>query len=654
MRFEKLVMENFSSFYRKHQIEFNTTIEKPVTIIVGGSGKGKTSIFDAINWGLYGEQYEPVLKKESEKDITDYINETALQEATDKGSGVEMACSLFFEHDGKHYRIQQAIFAKKNNDRITITDRTSTLYEITPTGNHSPISHIDLFLNEILPSNVRDYFLFNSDRINKLSLPGSSQEIRDGIYRVVDLELLQNGIAHLLEVAKKFRKNVKDSTEGEAFEIEERYSQAHDDLEALKNKLEDLSKERRALDDRINIIENKLLDLKKTHELQQINNALKEKYRSLEKELKETILNLRSQAGIAVFCFALDDIENLEKVLEEKKEKREIPSAISVNLLQDILDIGKCLCGTEFKEGDNIYHELKNRLDEEAKKEGKGNILLDLYFDLKNTKSIITESIETLEKLESKRNKIEQEIKEIDRQIADTQLKLRNMPDEDIPKLVQANSKCNSELTEIKLNIQDIQRKIKDKEEEIRILQAKRNEFEIKQVKVRKYKLRELLAQRAADELGRIFDKFAEESRMEIEALTREEFYKFIPTVKALSVGIDPEFHYDVRDQNGNPALQQLSNGQKQALSLAYITSISRVSEKNPPLVIDMPFGKLDKEVQDNIAIRLPDLSSQVILLVLPGTEWNEHIQSILRPKTSHIYYLDFDEQNRQTTIRKE
>jgi hypothetical protein len=66
-----------------------------------------------------------------------------------------------------------------------------------------------------------------------------------------------------------------------------------------------------------------------------------------------------------------------------------------------------------------------------------------------------------------------------------------------------------------------------------------------------------------------------------------------------------------------------------------------------------MPFGRLDKDVQDNIASRLPDLASQVILLMLPGTEWNEHTKSILKSRTSDIYTLEFNEKKRQSTIGK-
>ena len=653
MKFEKLILENFSSYYDKHTIEFHTSKDKPVAIVVGGSGYGKTSIFDALNWALYGSQYETVLEEQYEKSIADYVNETAIKKAAKSGEFVEMACTLHFEHEGKHYRIQQAISAKQNKDKVEVTDHMSTLYETTLTGNHQEIGHVDLFLNEILPSNVRDYFLFNGDRINELALPGSSKEIRDGIYRVVDLELLQNGMEHLKDTARKFRRNTKESSKGEMADIETQFSAAHDSLEDWTRKKTDLNEDRIALEARIETIDNKLRGMQGIIDLQKKRDRFQIAYESTEAELKQTIVDLRSVTAIASTGIALDDIKNLEKVLGEKRKKGEIPSSISENLLRDLIEMGRCICGTEFKPNDKTYKELNKRLKQEIEKQSKGQDLDELFFELRSTTTHIREAQTKLGDLEKRRATLEKKKVETHKQLEDTLQKLINTPDEDISKLASDFKQLNVELTNIKLNIQSAQTKIKEKEELIQKLKNRRDELGQQQENIRRQQMRDSLAQSAAEELERIFEKFAEDSRLEIEKLTRDEFQKFIPTAKALSVGIDSEFHYDVKDQNGNPALQQLSNGQKQALSLAYITSISRVSEKNPPLVIDMPFGRLDKDVQDNIADRLPDLASQVILLMLPGSEWNDHTKSILKSKASDIYSLAFDEKKRQTTIQK-
>ena len=650
MEFEKLEIENFSSYYGKHSIDLKTSSDKPVVIIVGGSGEGKTSIFDALNWALYGRAYESVLLQQRRKRIGDYVNETALKESKD---GVEMACSLYFSHEGNSYRVQQAVFAKQFEDKVEITDETYTLYEHEPSGNLSEVKYVESFLNEVLPNNVRDYFLFDGDRISELAQPGSSEEIRDGIYRVVDLELLQNGTKSLQEAAKKLRRQTRSVSSGESADIQEKLLQAYDLQETLKQKKTNIQEEMRSLDDLIEKADAKLGSLEETIALQNKKSILEINKKRNEEIFDETIGKLRSKTAIASISFVLNDINILKKVLDEKRQKGEIPSSISENLLRDILEVRKCICGTEFQEGDIVFKELTQRLDKELGKQKEGQNLLEFYFELDALSTEVKRSHRDLFSIEEKRRGIEARGMEIHKNLEAISKTLENHPKENVSELASLSNKYHADVERLKWELRDVSAKIDDKSQLILRLNEEREQVQQKLEVVRKAQLKDDLAQRAAQELEIIFEKFAEDSRKEVEELTRMEFKKFIPTAESLSVGINSEFHYDVKDQNGNSALQQLSNGQKQALSLAYITSIARVSEKNPPLVIDMPFGRLDEGVQDNIAKRLPEIASQIVLLVLPGSEWNEHTQAILDKKASHTYYLEFDKQNRQSSIVK-
>lgn len=656
MIIEKLIIENFASFFGRHEISLVNSPEKPLTIIIGGGAFGKTSIFDAINWSLYGRLYEPELYTRSERKIEDFINETALRNARSEKQSVEMQCTLFFEHDEKKYRIQQELVAIPNkvNEKINATDRSTSLYEIHLSGNSTPINYSESFLNEILPSNVRDYFLFNGERIEKLAMPGASNEIRDGIYRVIDLELFQNGSIHLSEIANKFRKRAKAESSGEVANIEQRYSDAQERLSLLKGQHQNLLGEKRAAEDQIEIIGDKLRGLQKTIDLQKARDRLEQQIKILEEEFKKIAIELRELSSIAGLCFAIDPIVNLEKKLDEKRDKGEIPSEISENLLHDILEMKRCICGTKFQEKDEIFRTLEQRLLQEKNKKNKGNDLIDLFFGLKAAQKDIENALDNLNKLDKDRNLNYEKQKELDKELKEIVGKLSKIPDENISKLTNKYEEINNSFSEIKVNISHIITVITETEKRIEDLKIDRERLGKQQDLVRRYQLRDDLAQNAASELDRIFSIFAEDTRKEVENLTKNEFARFMPTASSLTVSINPEFHYEIRDQDGNSVLQQLSMGQKQALSLAFITSISRVSEKYPPLVIDMPFGRLDKDVQRNIASRLPLLSSQIILLVLPGTEWNEITQLELHKYASNIYRLEFNKKARETTIFKE
>ena len=277
--------------------------------------------------------------------------------------------------------------------------------------------------------------------------------------------------------------------------------------------------------------------------------------------------------------------------------------------------------------------------------------MIDLFFDLTVAEDKISDASKTVRELDISRAKNERDLSQIDKRIHEVFEKIKDLPNEDIRLLTTKFQQLNLDHTTTSININEAIRKSEEKAQKIAELDKEREVQSGLDSKVARFQLRERLAQRAAEEMGKIFEEFSESSRKEIEKLTREEFYGFIPAAEALQVKITEDFHYDVRDRNDNLALQQFSMGQKQALSLAYITAISIVSEKYPPLVIDMPFSKLDKEVQGNIASRLPLLSKQVILLLLPGPEWNEITEKSLRQYASNIYDLQFDEKNRTTQI---
>ena len=80
MLFEKLTIENYGVYAQKTEFDFSTTPKKPIVLIGGLNGSGKTTIFESIMIALYGKIY--LGRKTTKKKYVDlyYIEYTVMTE----------------------------------------------------------------------------------------------------------------------------------------------------------------------------------------------------------------------------------------------------------------------------------------------------------------------------------------------------------------------------------------------------------------------------------------------------------------------------------------------------------------------------------------------------------------------------------------------
>jgi DNA sulfur modification protein DndD len=595
------------------------------------------------------------------------VNETALQEAVKKGERVQMSVTLYFEHESENekssilseFYITQTIVVRPSRDKDgsikpELIDRSTHLREIQHGGDHAEIPYTRTFLDEILPNNVKSYFLFDGDRIHNLAKPGNSQEVQAAIYRVVDLEIIRNAAEHLTDTAIEFGKRAAKSAIGELVQVEEQYNDELKHQNTVKSRITDIKKERQAIKDQLELIDDKLKDLPETRALQEKRNHITKELQQNEQLQKEVKNRLREKAAKASLGITMNSLKQLRDLLHEKRAKGEIPKHIRETFFNDLFHLEECICGTCFlaQDGDPVYETLKKRLEQEKSRSNEEDQLIDLYHSLKQAEDLIKEAKKNVEEDDNTMADLEKEERSLIYQRQEIDKQLGELPIEDVNKLVGLRKKRDEEDKQLVAEFTTKQDQLTTSEKKLKDLDEQRKELGKKQEEAGALHLRSELAKKAADQLNDLYDSFAEQSRQAVEQLTIEEFKKFVLSSSGYKVALSQDYSLEVLDSNGNRALQRLSMGQSQCLSLAFITAISRVSKKHPPLVIDMPFSRLDPKVHEAISKRLPELAQQTILFLIPDVEWNNTTRNNLTKYASHLYEMAFDEKVRHTTIQ--
>ena len=171
------------------------------------------------------------------------------------------------------------------------------------------------------------------------------------------------------------------------------------------------------------------------------------------------------------------------------------------------------------------------------------------------------------------------------------------------------------------------------------------------EVKHQRLSLRVQLAQDAADAIGAVYGEFANRLRARVEEHTRALFQQLVwKGTQFTGVNLGPDYDLQVTDRWGLPARPDLSAGERQVLSLAFIGAMGRVSEEEAPLVMDTPFGRLSSVHRNSVTAHLPSLTHQLVLLVT-DEELRDQARHNIEPHIGFEYRLEFDETEGSTCI---
>lgn len=656
MRLRRLQLTNFRQFVEE-EIEFATDPERNVTVVHGPNGSGKTTLLNAFRWVLYGD-----VEFENRPDAL--ANQGAMA-AADSDESVRVEVELTFEHDEQTYAARRwQLYRKRHADdlkgaildsdiEVEITDENGVVHE---PGN--PETRID----KAIPERLRDLFFFDGEYIKDLAGVDNQKEIKEAIQNLMGLTIMERSIRHLGMVADEFEKEMEEYGSEELQELLERKQTLESEIDEKKRHLEDTQQTIDRIEDEINEVEFHLSQLEESAALEQQREEKREQREELEASIEDINEEIRSSITDAGYLtFAMDPIQETAEDLDRLREQGLIPSELSSEFVDSLLERERCICGRPLEEGSDHYREVAS-WKSEMSSEGMDQAAIRLIAHIDQFTDEREAFFEDIDEAVNRRRELQSRIDRLTEEIDDISRELESM-DTDIDKDTESPAELERQRKELVARKEDaidergrLATQIEDLEAELEgvtdDLEEAREDQKQAQTARRRWKAAEVVQADLEDEFEELQDKVRNWS----DKLVNDTFGQIAS--KDFQAHITEDFELKIwKEIDDNLHEVDRSRGEKQIASLAFIGSLVSIAkdryESDPdapyfkggiyPIVMDSPFGALDSDHRKEVSRAMPDLAEQVVVLVT-DTQWKGPVEREMSEIAGQQYWLNFDD----------
>ena len=640
MIIRRVTMHNFGVYASTNTVLLNG--EKPVVLIGGMNGRGKTTFLEAVLLALYGSNsftytedrkystYGQYLK--SFVNLADGTKETYIEIEFELDKNGDEVYQIRRDWDAKGHHVRENISVKKNGE-----------------SNSFLTENWSMFIENILPSELSKFFFFDGEKIAELAASDTNEQLKESIKAMLGisiLDVLQGDLGRIIgRIGKRNLGNLNFKELSRLKEFTEHASQklAYIDCEIEKHE-ENLTKIR-------DILEKKNVEYK-VHGGDII-------------DQREELISQRNEimASIIIAQEQLLDIAG-----------GELPLELVRPLINDIFDVGK----KEQDQKNNLlaiekirtYYEIfpnKSKADESVRQfitfveECGSKEQIDEIYNLSDI---------TLAKVNSLHNKTIDATIDKTRSIYKQRKKCQTKIDE-------INSYLSVEIDEKSLNklfreIKQLEKEIVNEEVEIGDLRVKRATangalitLESEYSKLAESvlsSLEDVDADERTIKYAHLAIKILELYKIRLQsrktdqlAATMSDCYKLLASKKTLidRVIMDSQT-LNIYYLNSDGCIvdkKSLSAGEKQLLVISLLWALAINSKKKLPVIIDTPLSRLDSAHRSALVKKyFPKASDQTIILST-DSEIDEKYYRMMEKSIGDKYTLNYDDNEKRTTI---
>lgn len=358
MKLESARIQNFK-LIEDVTIHFSTDAKQPLTVIRAENGSGKTSVLHALRWAMWGTERIPRQMR---------LTSTANPPEKPVEVKVQVEFSQHDPHSGTtaRYRLIRSCqeTPRSGDDYDRSPDRVR-LFELTDRGDDEISTGVDGMVSAMLPHSLADVFFTNGDDVQSFITGGErngrerQKYVHDTIRQLLRIDSVDAAQKIIKRIGRRFRRAVARSGGQDMQNLEQC-------IEELEDRIESLQKQKAQITDRIGIVDAEIhTDTRELDGIKGIGdlNTIRNRIAAVQHDIDDAV---NRETGIRQRMKDILESERLSQrmiresldrglaVLDQLVDMNIIPG-IAAGILEDRIELGKCICGTD------LNHEVHRR-----------------------------------------------------------------------------------------------------------------------------------------------------------------------------------------------------------------------------------------------------------------------------------------------------
>lgn len=664
MRFLQLTVENLGVFRGSHTFDLTPVRtgdgnHRPLTVVSGPNGVGKSTLFQAMRLALYGrlalgdrvgrQAYSNFMlsrmhryHRNEEPVAVDRASAALTFQYFESGKQLHVCVERFWERrDSNVFEVRLRVLVDREAPDVSTTDYQN-------------------LINDLIPPGVGSVCFFDSEQMDALSNPDQMNvALADAFERLFGIDVVERLVADLdrFTYVRSGGERTKTRLKAIGSKLRPQVVTLDAELTKLKAEADSLAKRQRDATAQLALHIGMLVSVDGMSGTNR--QVLEVKRTELEKRIEEVSNQLREMCGeLLPLALAPGLCRSLSTRLDEEAERRRYQAADElwrerVARVRNVLESDGLWEGTNLKKEKRalVSQRLLRRLRKLPKaKESAGSAFVHNVSDqervqLQNWISHVLHVVpDQVQSVGEQLQKLKAEHRELE-------MMLVRAPKEDLA------GEIRGELGGLEALLAELGQKHADLAGQIAVVQHKRDEADRKlrdaTDQLRKYREHEL-ANRTKVALREYKDVLTHRQIAALEQALVDCFNRLCRKEHLLgSVRIEPlSFDITLNSPDGVPvALTSFSAGERHLFALALLWAMRQVGGGQLPLVVDTPLARLD-DVHRRRLIHdyVPAVSDQVLFLATDA-ELDDGLIADADSQLARVHRLRYDEQHEETVV---